>query len=128
MPVSSKAKWSQLRVGLMAIGSLCILGFLIFLMTSSKGLFKTTSDIYTYMGDSAALVEGSPVRLNGILIGPVTKVALSGIPSPRRVVRLTLSVEEQYFRSIPVDSTAKLTAENLLGAKYINIPQGRSQQ
>src|SRR5579862_6446259 len=97
MPVSSKAKWSQLRVGLMTIAALIILGFLIFLMTGSKGFFKTSVDVYTYMGDSAAIVEGSPVRLNGILIGQVSKVELSGIQDPRRAVRLTLSIQENYF-------------------------------
>jgi phospholipid/cholesterol/gamma-HCH transport system substrate-binding protein len=127
MPVSSKAKWSQLRVGLMAIGALIILAVLIFLMTGAKGFFKSTADIYTYMGDSAALVEGSPVRLNGILIGEVTKVALSGEPDPGRVVKATLSVQSDYFKAIPVDSTAKLAAENLLGTKYINITKGRSR-
>jgi phospholipid/cholesterol/gamma-HCH transport system substrate-binding protein len=97
-------------------------------MTGAKGFFKTTSDIYTYMGDSAALVEGSPVRLNGILIGQVSKVGLSGVPDPGRVVKATLSVQEDFFKSIPVDSTAKLAAENLLGTKYINITRGRSRQ
>ena len=128
MPASAKAKWSQLRVGLMAMASLAILGFLIFLMTSSKGFFKSTSDIYTYMDDSAAIVEGAPVRLNGILIGQVTKVALSGETSPQRAVRITMQVQDEFFPSIPADSTAKLAAENLLGTKYINITRGKSQE
>lgn len=128
MPASAKAKWSQLRVGLMAMGALTILGVLIFLMTSSKGFFKSVVDLYTYMDDSAAIVEGAPVRLNGILIGQITKVALTGDPDPRRAVRLTLQVEEEYLRMIPEDSTAKLAAENLLGTKYINITRGQSKE
>jgi phospholipid/cholesterol/gamma-HCH transport system substrate-binding protein len=128
MPSSAKAKWSQLRVGLMAIGAMAILGFLIFLMTSNKGFFRSDSDIYTYMDDSAAIVEGAPVRLNGILIGQITKVALSGDTNPGRTVRLTLRVEDDYLRLIPMDSTAKLAAENLLGTKYINISRGQSKE
>ncbi|HXP88756.1 MAG TPA: MlaD family protein [Bryobacteraceae bacterium] len=128
MPSSAKAKWSQLRVGLLAMGAMAILGFLIFLMTSNKGFFRSDSDIYTYMDDSAAIVEGAPVRLNGILIGQITKVALSGEADPHRAVRLTLRVEDNYFPSIPVDSTAKLAAENLLGTKYINITRGQSKE
>ena len=128
MPSSAKAKWSQLKVGLLAVGALSILGFLIFLMTASKGFFKSVSNLYTYMDDSAAIVEGAPVRLNGILVGQVTKVALSGETDPKRVVRITLEVQEQFFPSIPVDSTAKLAAENLLGTKYVNITRGKSNE
>jgi phospholipid/cholesterol/gamma-HCH transport system substrate-binding protein len=128
MPSSAKAKWSELRVGLMAIAAMAILGFLIFLMTSNKGFFKSEVEVYTYMDDSAAIVEGAPVRLNGILIGQITKVALSGETDPRRTVRLTLRVQDEYLRLIPMDSTAKLAAENLLGTKYINITRGQSKE
>jgi len=128
MPSPAKAKWSQLRVGLMAMGALIILGILIFLMTSSKGFFRTASEIYVYMDDSAAVVEGSPVRLNGILIGQIGKVGLSGESDPKRAVRLTLEVQDEFFRSIPSDSTAKLAQENLLGERYINITRGQSKE
>src|SRR5579872_1798749 len=103
MPSSAKAQWSQLRVGLLAIGAMAILGFLVFLMTGNKGFFQSVSKLYTYMDDSAAIVEGAPVRLNGILIGQVTKVALSGETDPRRVVRITLDVQQNFFPSIPAD-------------------------
>jgi phospholipid/cholesterol/gamma-HCH transport system substrate-binding protein len=125
---SAKAKWSQLRVGLMSIASFAILGFLIFLMTSSKGFFKTTADLYTYMGDSAAIVQGAPVRLNGILIGKVSLVELSGETNPVRAVRITLQVQDSFFPSIPENSTAKLAQENLLGTRYVNITRGTSPQ
>ena len=46
MALQQKKKWAQLKVGLLAVASLCILAFLIFLMTSSKGLFKSRSEIY----------------------------------------------------------------------------------
>jgi phospholipid/cholesterol/gamma-HCH transport system substrate-binding protein len=128
MPSSAKAKWSELRVGLMAVAAMAILGFLIFLMTSSKGFFKSESEVYTYMDDSAAIVEGAPVRLNGILIGRITKVALSGETDPRRTVRLTLRVQDEYLHLIPMDSTAKLAQENLLGTRYINITRGQSKE
>ena len=42
MPVSSKAKWSQLRVGLMAAAALAILGVVVFLLAGTNTLFKST--------------------------------------------------------------------------------------
>ena len=126
MPQQSKTRWAQLRVGLMTLVALAILGYLIFLLTGTQGLFKTKSDLYTYLGDSAALIDGAPVRLNGIAIGRVRHVGLSGSSEPHRVVKVDMEVESAYLPSIPVDSQAQLSAENLLGTKYVNIKKGSS--
>jgi phospholipid/cholesterol/gamma-HCH transport system substrate-binding protein len=128
MPVSSRAKWSQLRVGLMACVALAILGVVVFLLAGTNTFFKATSDIYTYFDDSAATAVASPVTLNGITVGKVTKVVLSGLNQPGKIIRVTMQVEDQYLKAIPVDSRAEITAGNLLGAKYINIKKGRSEQ
>jgi phospholipid/cholesterol/gamma-HCH transport system substrate-binding protein len=128
MPVSSKAKWSQLRVGVMASFALAILGFLVFLLAGTNGIFKSTSDIYTYFDDSAAIAVAAQVTLNGITVGKVTHVDLSGSNQPGRIIRVKMEIEDQYLKSIPVDSLAVITAGNLLGAKYINIKKGHSQQ
>jgi len=126
MALQTKKRWAQLKVGLLAISALCILAVLIFLMTSSTGLFTKRSDVYTFLDDSAAVANGAPVRLNGITVGKVADIALSGSNEPNRIVRVTLQVENSYFKSIPVDSQAAIAAENLLGTKYINIKKGRS--
>ena len=128
MALQTKKKWAQLRVGLLAIGAIAILAFLIFLMTSSQGLFVSRSSLYTFLDDSAAVATGAPVRLNGITIGKVATIALSGVNTPGRVVKVTLDVENRYLPSIPVDSKALIAAENLLGTKYINIKKGKSEE
>jgi phospholipid/cholesterol/gamma-HCH transport system substrate-binding protein len=127
MPTQEKKRWAQLKVGLLAMTALALLAVLIFLMTSSKGLFKSRSEIYTYLDDSAAIAEGAPVRLNGIAAGKVAGVNLTGSTEPNRIVRVTMEVDNQFLPSIPVDSQAGIAAENLLGTKYINIKKGRSQ-
>jgi phospholipid/cholesterol/gamma-HCH transport system substrate-binding protein len=126
MALQNKKRWAQLKVGLLAISALCILAVLVFLMTSSTGLFTKRSDVYTYLDDSAAIATGAPVRLNGITVGKVANVGLSGSSEPNRIVRVSLEVENRYFTSIPVDSQAAIAAENLLGTKYINIKKGRN--
>jgi len=126
MALQTKKRWAQLKVGLLAISALCILAVLVFLMTSSTGLFTKRSDVYTFLDDSAAIATGAPVRLNGITVGKVANVGLSGSSEPNRIVRVTLEVENRYFTSIPVDSQAAIAAENLLGTKYINIKKGRN--
>jgi phospholipid/cholesterol/gamma-HCH transport system substrate-binding protein len=110
----------------MAIVAMIILGVLIFLFTGQEPLFRRRVPLYTYLRHSAALSAGAPVRLNGILIGNVRKVELSGSNDPARVVRVELSVEQSRLRAIPVDSVAGLGAETVLATKYIDIRKGQS--
>lgn len=128
MPVSSRAKWSQLRVGVMAAIALAILGFLVFLLSGTNGFFRSSSDVFTYFDDSANMAVAAQVTLNGITIGKVTHVGLSGSNQPGRIIKVTMQIEDRYLSSIPADSQAIITAGNLLGTKYINIKKGKSQQ
>jgi phospholipid/cholesterol/gamma-HCH transport system substrate-binding protein len=112
----------------MAIVAMVILAVLIFLLTGTKKLFVTKASLRTYMDDSAALAVGAPVRLNGIIIGNVTRVGLSGEKIPRRVVRIDMSVDASMLSRIPVDSQAAISAENVLGTKFINIKMGQSAE
>ncbi|MGO9095285.1 MAG: MlaD family protein [Bryobacteraceae bacterium] len=128
MPAAKKVRWAQLRVGVTAFVAMIILGVLIWLFTSQKPLWERNSTVYTYMRDSAALAQGAPVRLNGILIGSVKRVELSRSGNPNRVVRVVMNVQTARLPDIPADSAAGIAAENMLGSKYINISQGRSPQ
>ncbi len=128
MAQQTRAKWAQLRVGVLALVGLGILGYLIWLLSGSQGLFRSRSDVYTFLPDSAAIAQGADVRLNGILVGRVLTVGLSGLSDPKRVVRATLQIDDNFLPSIPVDSKAQITAGNLLATKYINITKGQSAQ
>ncbi|MCC7496921.1 MAG: MCE family protein [Bryobacterales bacterium] len=128
MPSAQKVAWAQLRVGITAVAALSLIGFLVFLMTGTEDIFAINVSIYTFMDDSAALDVGAPVRLNGIVIGKVSKVGLSGSNRPGRAVRIDLEVPEKVLPRIPIDSRAAISAENVLGTKYINITRGVSPQ
>jgi phospholipid/cholesterol/gamma-HCH transport system substrate-binding protein len=111
----------------MAIASMAVLAVLIFLLTEEKPFWESYTTVYTYLDDAAALAKGAPVRLNGILIGSVTGLGLSGSKDPNRVVRVTMKVERFRLKNIPIDSIAEIAAENVLGTKYINISMGQSR-
>jgi phospholipid/cholesterol/gamma-HCH transport system substrate-binding protein len=127
MPQQSKIRWAELRVGVMAIIALGILAWLIFLLSGSHGFLKGKVDVYTYVGDSSDLANGAPVRLNGIDIGKVKDVRLSGESDPRRVVKIDMEVYDDYLPSIPVDSTAKVAQSTLLSPRYMNISKGSAK-
>lgn len=106
--------------------SLLLLGALIILITGETPLFEKRASVYTYLSDSAALAKGANVRVNGILAGKVAAVALSGSNERRRVVRVTMEINADMMPGIPDDSEAAVSAENVLGSKYINISKGVS--
>ena len=112
----------------MAIVAMFILAVLIFLLTGTKGLFVRKATLYTYMNDSAALAVGAPVRLNGLVVGDVRAVELSGSKDLRKAIRVDMAVAEDKLARIPVDSEAGISAENVLGTKYINIKMGTGSE
>jgi phospholipid/cholesterol/gamma-HCH transport system substrate-binding protein len=128
MPTQSKITWARLRVGILALAAMAILTVLIILITGHFSLFESKVTLYTYMSDSAALTVGAPVNLNGIPIGKVKLITLSGLKDPRRLVRIEMEVPENELKNIPVDSLSSISAANLLGTKYINIKSGQSNE
>lgn len=124
MPSPKKVAWSQLKVGIMAIIALVILAVLIFLLTGADNPFAEKATLYTYLRDSAAMTEGSAVRLNGILIGKVKSIELTKDADVNRSIRMTMQIDKNYLNSIPVDSELGFSAESVLGEKFLNIRRG----
>ncbi len=127
MAIQTKVKWAKLRVGILALVAMVILTVLIFLITGKVTFFESKVILYTYLSDAAALTDAAPVNLNGIQIGKVKSIALSGSKDPKRLVRVQLEVPENSLKSIPVDSVSAISSANLLGTKYINIKSGKSE-
>jgi phospholipid/cholesterol/gamma-HCH transport system substrate-binding protein len=101
-----------------------IAAVLIFLLTGNGTMFEHQALLRTFLTDSAGLAETAPVRLNGLLVGHIKRVILSGSANPKRTVEVDMLVPEKYLPEIPEDSQAAISAANLLGDKYINITRG----
>jgi phospholipid/cholesterol/gamma-HCH transport system substrate-binding protein len=127
MPIQTKATWARLRVGILAIVSMVILAVLIFLITGHINIFESNALIYTYLSDAAALAVGAPVNLNGIPVGKVKTIILSGSKDPQRIVRIEMEIPDSALKSIPIDSVSSISSANILGTKYINIKSGKSE-
>jgi phospholipid/cholesterol/gamma-HCH transport system substrate-binding protein len=127
MPIQTKAKWARLRAGIMAIAAMLILAILIFLITGNINFFESNVSVFTYMGDAAAVTVAAPVNLNGIQIGKIKNIVLSGLKEQQRLVRLEMEMPEHWLKSIPIDSICSISAANILGTKYINIKSGKSE-
>jgi len=124
MASQQKVEWAKLKTGILATAATVIVAVLVFLLTGSGSMFEHQALLRTFMADSAGMAENAPVRLNGILIGRISLVRLSGSPNPKRTVEVDLLVPEKYLEKVPEDSQAAISAANLLGDKYINISRG----
>jgi phospholipid/cholesterol/gamma-HCH transport system substrate-binding protein len=126
MPAAKKVAWAQLRIGIMASFAMVVLGALIFLLTGSGDLFSSNATLYTYMDTSAAMAVGTTVRLNGIAVGKIDTIALTGLKEKGKIVIIKIKVKRKMLEQIPEDSIAGVDAANLLGEKFLKIAKGKS--
>ena len=102
-----------------------ILSVLLYLLTGGT-LLEQKARLYVFLPDATGLQRGSPVRVDGIGVGKVASIDLSGSANPARVVRVTMTVERDRLPRIPADSWSQLTSETLIGDKYVDITSGTS--
>jgi len=128
MASQQRVEWAKLRTGILATVAMAIAAVLIFLLTGNGTLFEGQALLRTFMTDSAGMAENAPVRLNGILVGHIKQVMLSGSKDPKRTVEVDMVVPDKYLPDIPANSQASISAANLLGDKFINITRGTDKK
>ena len=126
MPTGRQVNWAKFRVSAVTVLALIILSVLFYLLTGGT-LLETKANLYLYIPDATGLGSGSPVRVDGIDVGKVDRVALSGATEPDRIVKVTITVERQWLRTIPVDSYAEIAADTLIGDKFVAVTSGASR-
>src|ERR1700687_1317384 len=99
-----KVRWSQLKVGVVALVAFAVIFVLVFLLTSSKGIFQRNALLRTYMDDASGIADGSVVRLNGYTIGYLDALKLTDSRDPKRAVEFDMQVKGEFLSQIPVDS------------------------
>ncbi|MEP6714515.1 MAG: MlaD family protein [Terriglobia bacterium] len=118
---------SQARVVVVLALAGGILGLFIFLLTGGgRNLFDSKTTLTTFMPDVTGLSTKGEVRLSGIPIGTVTKIQLSGLLDPQRIVKVEMRVNSKFLRNIPSDSETSITADTLVGTEFVSIAEGKS--
>ena len=125
MPTARQVSWAKFRVAMAVVASLAIFAVVVYLLTGGT-LFTPKSTVFAYIADATALSSGSPVRVNGVDVGRVQKVALSGSNDPYRVILLAMEIDEEHLPDIPVDSYLQVSTDNVVGDKFVDITRGRS--
>ncbi len=133
MPPSKKTvSWRELRVGLLVLGSIAILVFLILNASGDINPFSKKLHLRARFGDANGLREGSEVRLAGVRVGKIDKILLltpSSEPNaPKVEAQMTINgtIDGRPANDrIRTDSTAQQASPSLLGNEMlINITPG----
>lgn len=133
MPPSKKTvSWRELRVGLLVLGSIAILVFLILNASGDINPFSKKLHLKARFADANGLREGSEVRLAGVRVGKIDKILLltpSAEPNaPKVEAQMTINATidgRPANERIRTDSTAQQGSPSLLGNEMlINITPG----
>lgn len=113
----------QLRIGALVL--VAILLFMVFVLAIGRrsALFEERYSLWTSFSSTEGLAVGAPVRLAGVTVGNVTRVAFGRDPKDRRIV-LTLSVEQRVRDRIREDSVASIGTIGLVGDKVLDVTVG----
>src|SRR5499427_8592230 len=128
MARGKRLTWAELRVGLFVLVGLLVLAVAIFYVTGA-GVFGPKYHLRTFLPEVSGLATGAPVRLDGVEIGNVDRIALAprehGKPPDRlRNIEIGMKLDRKYQNDVLTDSTAMLVTEGLLGNRYVNIQRG----
>ena len=123
MPSAERVIWAKFRVSAVILVALTILGTISFLLTGGT-IFESKATLYLYLSDATGVASGTPVQVNGIGVGKVQSVVLSGSTDPNRVVKVTMTVERERLPTITSDSTAQIASETAIGDKIVAISSG----
>ena len=126
MPTARQVTWAKTRSLSLALAAFSIFSVLGYLLTGGT-LLKETNLLLLYVPDATGLSDQSVVRVNGVDVGKVSKVSLSGSNQPDRVVRLELKIERQYLSTIPTDAFAQINSDTAVGDKFVDIDTTQSK-
>jgi phospholipid/cholesterol/gamma-HCH transport system substrate-binding protein len=117
----------QLRIGALVLTA--ILLFMGFVLSVGKrsALFEERYSLWTSFSSTEGLAVGAPIRLAGVSVGNVTRIAFGRDLTDRRI-NLTLSVEQRVQDRIRADSVATIGTIGLVGDKVLDVTVGSADR
>jgi phospholipid/cholesterol/gamma-HCH transport system substrate-binding protein len=120
--------WTELRVGLFVLAGAVLLVVVIFYVTGA-GSLGPKYRLRTFLPEVDGLTVGAPVRVDGVEVGNVERIAIAfpkpGARAPKeRNIEVDLRIQKSAQTYIRADSTAGLITEGLLGNRYVDIDRG----
>jgi phospholipid/cholesterol/gamma-HCH transport system substrate-binding protein len=117
----------EIKVGAFVLAGLIVVGLVIFLIGEERQLFSSKVEYKTSFEDVEGLRRGSPVRMGGVDVGTVSRVAYSE-DAKDTTIYVLLSITEGESMRIRKDSRATIESKGLLGDKMVVITVGKPTQ
>jgi phospholipid/cholesterol/gamma-HCH transport system substrate-binding protein len=117
----------RFRVGLVVLVALAATMIGIFMIGQRANLFRSKFPYQTRFESAAGLIPGNNVSLNGVVVGSVLQVNLSGDPADR-TVRVVYDVVRRWAPMLRKGTRASIKTRGLLGDKYIELEGGKASE
>ncbi len=116
-----KDQITETLVGLLVLAVAAGFSWFVF-STIGKSSNKDALDVVASFSSIGSITNGTDVRLAGVKVGTVTDISLDTQTYDANVI---LSIRSGI--PVPEDSVAKIVSDGLLGAAYISIEPGASE-
>jgi phospholipid/cholesterol/gamma-HCH transport system substrate-binding protein len=118
--------WTELRVGVVVVLSLGVLAATVLYVGGGGGSpFAPKYRVKALMSDVNGLKSGAPVRVGGLEVGNVTRVAF-GTEGSRGMVEIEMRLDRRVQSRVTTESKANLGSLGLLGEKAVDITSAGS--
>ena len=116
MPRTRSLKWSELKIGIMAVAALLIAATLIVALGGEGGFFWQRYNLKVKFSNAGGVQQGSPVRVSGVTVGSVTDIEFVGSE-----VDMLLELREDMQERVRTTSRATIGSVSLLGEGAVDI-------
>ena len=117
----------RFRVGLVVLIALFATMIGVFMIGQRANLFRKKFPYETRFESASGLIAGNVVSLNGVVVGNVLEVNLSGDPADR-TVRVIYDVVRRWAPMLRKGTRASIKTRGLLGDKFIELEGGRPDE
>jgi phospholipid/cholesterol/gamma-HCH transport system substrate-binding protein len=123
MPRTRSLKWSELKIGIMAVVALLIAAALILALGGEGGFFWQRYNLKVKFSNAAGVQVGSPVRVAGVTVGAVKDMDFVGSE-----VDMLLELREDMQERVRTTSRATIGSVSLLGEGAVDISASTTGQ
>jgi phospholipid/cholesterol/gamma-HCH transport system substrate-binding protein len=116
MPRTRSLKWSELKIGIMAVAALLIAATLIVALGGEGGFFWERYNLKVKFSNAGGVQQGSPVRVSGVTVGSVTDIEFIGSE-----VHMELELRDDMQERVRTTSRATIGSVSLLGEGAVDI-------
>jgi phospholipid/cholesterol/gamma-HCH transport system substrate-binding protein len=116
MPRTHSLKWSELKIGIMAVVAIFIAASLILTLSGQSGLWWQRYNLKARFTNAGGVSKGSIVRVSGVKVGSVSDMQFAGSQ-----IEMTLQLRKDMKQLVRNTSRATIGSLSLLGEGAVDI-------